>query len=117
MHDAFEQFGAFTQDAVDNKALLAKGGKLTMPVLAIGAEKSFGAGQADVMRFVATNVDRGIVPDSGHWIMEENPQATVKTGHGVSCQMRSLTSGLADTLQVGENDNSGTKQRTVPDDR
>ena len=25
MHDAFEQFGAFSQDAIDNKALLAKG--------------------------------------------------------------------------------------------
>jgi hypothetical protein len=34
MHDAFEQFGAFSQDAVDNKALLAKGGKISMPVLA-----------------------------------------------------------------------------------
>ena len=78
MHDAFEQFGAFSQDAVDNKELLAKVGKLSMPVLAIGAEKSFGPGMADVMRFVATNVTVGIVPDSGHWIMEENPQATVK---------------------------------------
>ena len=76
MHDAFEQFGAFNQDAVDNKALLAKGGKLTMPVLAVGAEKSFGAAQADTLRFVATNVTTGIVPGSGHWIMEENPQAT-----------------------------------------
>src|SRR5258708_26769587 len=38
MHDAFEQFGAFTQDAIDNKALLATYGKLTMPVLAFGAE-------------------------------------------------------------------------------
>ena len=38
MHDAFEQFGAFNQDAIDNKALLANGGKLTIPVLAIGAE-------------------------------------------------------------------------------
>src|ERR1700720_3558879 len=35
MHDAFEQFGAFSQDAADNKALLAKGGKITMPVFAI----------------------------------------------------------------------------------
>jgi pimeloyl-ACP methyl ester carboxylesterase len=78
MHDAFEQFGAFSQDAVDNKALLAQGGKLTMPVLAIGAEKSFGAGMADELRFVASNVSGGIVPDSGHWIMEENPKATVK---------------------------------------
>lgn len=76
MHDAFEQFGAFNQDAVDNKALLAKGGKLTMPVLAVGAEKSFGTAQADTLRFVATNVTTGIVPGSGHWIMEENPQAT-----------------------------------------
>jgi len=78
MHDAFEQFGAFSQDAIDNKALLAQGGKLTMPVLAIGAEKSFGSGMADELRFVASNVSGGIVPDSGHWIMEENPQATIK---------------------------------------
>jgi len=78
MHDAFEQFAAFNQDAEDNKALLAKGGKITMPVFAIGAEKSFGSAMADDLHFVATNVTGGIVPASGHWIMEENPQATVK---------------------------------------
>src|SRR5712664_2642705 len=78
MHDAFEQFGAFSQDAIDNKALLAQGGKITMPVFAVGAEKSFGTAMADDLRFVATNVTGGIVPNSGHWIMEENPQATVK---------------------------------------
>jgi pimeloyl-ACP methyl ester carboxylesterase len=78
MHDAFEQFGAFSQDAVDNKALLASGGKIAMPILAIGAEKSFGAAQADDLRFVASNVTGGIVPNSGHWIMDENPQATIK---------------------------------------
>jgi len=76
MHDAFEQFGAFNQDAIDNKALLAKGGKLTMPVLALGGEKSFGTAQADTLHFVATNVTAGIVPGSGHWIMDENPKAT-----------------------------------------
>ena len=76
MHDAFEQFGAFNQDAIDNKALLAKSGKLTMPVLALGGEKSFGTAQADTLRFVATNVTMGIVPGSGHWIMDENPKAT-----------------------------------------
>ncbi len=76
MHDAFEQFGAFNQDAIDNKALLAKGGKLPMPVLALGGEKSFGAAQADTLRFVATNVTMGIVLGSGHWIMDENPKAT-----------------------------------------
>jgi pimeloyl-ACP methyl ester carboxylesterase len=58
--------------------LLAKNGKITMPVLAIGAEKSFGTAQADDLRFVASNVNGGIVPNSGHWIMEENPQATIE---------------------------------------
>ena len=58
--------------------MLAKAGKLTMPVFAIGAEKSFGKGEADDLRFVASNVTMGIVPNSGHWIMEENPQATIK---------------------------------------
>jgi pimeloyl-ACP methyl ester carboxylesterase len=79
MHDAFEQFAAFNQDARDNQELLANGGKLKMPVLAIGAEKSFGKAQADDLNFVASNVSGGIVPNSGHWIMEENPQATVKS--------------------------------------
>ena len=77
MHDAFEQFGAFTQDAADNKALLASTGKISMPVLAVGGEKSFGTAMADDMRFVASDVTVGIVPASGHWIMEENPQATI----------------------------------------
>jgi pimeloyl-ACP methyl ester carboxylesterase len=78
MHDAFEQFGAFGQDALDNKAFLASAGKLTIPVLALGAEKSFGLGMAADLRFVAANVTSGIVPGSGHWIMEENPQATIQ---------------------------------------
>jgi pimeloyl-ACP methyl ester carboxylesterase len=76
MHDAFEQFGAFNQDAVDNKALLATDGKLAMPVLALGGEKSIGTGEAEILRVVATNVTMGIVPGSGHWIMDENPKAT-----------------------------------------
>lgn len=78
MHDAFEQFGAFGQDAIDNKAFLASSGKLKLPILALGAEKSFGAGMAENVRFVASNVTGGIIPDSGHWIMEENPQATIR---------------------------------------
>jgi len=76
MHDAFEQFAAFNQDAIDNKTLLAEKGKLMMPVLALGGDKSFGTAEADVLRVVATNVTMGIVSESGHWIMDENPQAT-----------------------------------------
>jgi pimeloyl-ACP methyl ester carboxylesterase len=53
-----------------------------MPVLAVGGEKSFGPMMAAVMRAAADNVEEGIVPDSGHWIMEENPQATVRLVRG-----------------------------------
>jgi pimeloyl-ACP methyl ester carboxylesterase len=76
MHSAFNQFAAFTQDAIDNKAFVAKG-KLTMPVLAIGADKSFGAGMADELRFVATDVTSVVIANSGHWLMEEQPAATI----------------------------------------
>jgi pimeloyl-ACP methyl ester carboxylesterase len=76
MHSAFNQFAAFQQDAIDNKAFVAKG-KLTMPVLAIGADKSFGTAQADDLRFVATDVTGLVIPDSGHWLMEEQPAATI----------------------------------------
>ena len=76
MHSAFNQFAAFTQDAIDNKALVAKG-KLAMPVLAIGAEKSFGAAMADELHHVATDVTSAVIPNSGHWLMEEQPAATI----------------------------------------
>lgn len=76
MHSAFEQFAAFHQDAIDNKTLAAKG-KLTMKVLAIGADRSFGTAMADDLRFVASDVTGGVIPNSGHWLMEEQPAAMV----------------------------------------
>jgi pimeloyl-ACP methyl ester carboxylesterase len=76
MHSAFEQFAAFAQDAIDNQAFSAKG-KLALPVLAIGADKSFGTAMADDLRFVAANVTGHVVANSGHWLMEEQPAATI----------------------------------------
>ena len=77
MHDSFEQFHAFPQDGIDNRALLAKG-KLHMPVLALGAEKSYALVMKTDLDQVATNVKPGVVPDSGHWVMEENPSAVTR---------------------------------------
>jgi pimeloyl-ACP methyl ester carboxylesterase len=77
MHSGFSQFAAFDQDAVDNHEFLTRG-RLKMPVLAVGGEKSFGPMMATVMRSAADDVTEGIVPDSGHWIMEENPRATIR---------------------------------------
>jgi pimeloyl-ACP methyl ester carboxylesterase len=76
MHAAFEQFKAFDQDAIDDQALLAKG-KLAIPVLAIGVEKSYGPMIATIMRDVATNVSAQIIPNASHWLMEEQPGPTV----------------------------------------
>ncbi|MBO9537748.1 alpha/beta hydrolase [Herbaspirillum sp.] len=76
MHSGFEQFHAFDQDAVDNKAYLAKG-PLPMPVLAVGGEKSFGTTMETVARAAANNVQGAVVPNSGHWLMEEQPEATI----------------------------------------
>ena len=76
IHDAFSQFAAFRQDGVDNRAFLAEG-KLTIPVLAIGGEKSFGAGFADEIRAAASNVEGLSIANSGHWLMEEQPDAVM----------------------------------------
>ena len=76
MHSAFNQFAAFAQDTIDNKAFATKS-KLTMPVLAIGAAKSFGAAMADDLRFVATDVTPVVIANSGHWLIEEQPAATI----------------------------------------
>ena len=75
MHAGFEHFKAFSQDAEDNKVFART--KLTMPVLAVGGGKSFGATEAVVMRNVAVNVREAVVPNSGHWLMEESPTYTV----------------------------------------
>ncbi len=75
MHSAFAQFLAIPQDAQDNLASIAN--KLDMPVLAIGGAKSFGANEAIVMRNAANKVTELVVPDAGHWLMEEQPEATI----------------------------------------
>ena len=75
MRAAFAQFTSIRQDAEDNKVAMAA--KLGMPVLAIGGEKSFGANEAAVMRNAATDVTELVVPNAGHWLMEEATSATI----------------------------------------
>src|SRR6266550_311767 len=78
IHDAFSgQFAAFSQDAEDNKALLAKVGPLQMPVLAIGGDHSYGLGLARELSGVASNVRGEAIVNSGHWIMEEQPRQAI----------------------------------------
>lgn len=76
MHAAFAQFRSIRQDAKDNEAAMKT--RLTIPVLAIGGEKSFGANEAIVMRNAADNVTELVVPGAGHWLMEEAPGPTIQ---------------------------------------
>jgi pimeloyl-ACP methyl ester carboxylesterase len=77
IHDAFSgQFAAFAQDAIDNQKLAGKG-KLKLPVLAIGGDHSYGAQLATEIGFVATNVRSAVINNSGHWIMEEQPEQAI----------------------------------------
>lgn len=71
------QFAAFAQDAIDNQKLLAEKGKLAMPVLAIGGDHSYGAYLATEIGFAASNVQTGVITNSGHWIMEEQPEQAI----------------------------------------
>ena len=81
----YRTFGAFRAmlsyyrtlpvDAADNADVLRRNGKLRMPVLALGGDKSFGRGMEPVesLRRVATDVRGGVLPDCGHWLAEEQP--------------------------------------------
>lgn len=76
MRAAFAQFRSIRQDAVDNEASMKT--RLTMPVLAVGGEKSFGNNEAIVMRNAADTVTEVVVPGAGHWLMEEAPAQTIR---------------------------------------
>jgi pimeloyl-ACP methyl ester carboxylesterase len=78
IHNAFSgQFAAFAEDAVDNQRLLADQGKLTIPVLAIGGDHSYGLALATEIGFAVTDVHAAVITDSGHWIMEEQPDQAI----------------------------------------
>src|SRR4051812_6473768 len=51
--------------------------KLTMPVLAMGGEKANGDALGKQAKLVATNVETLVLPNTGHWVMEERPLETM----------------------------------------
>jgi pimeloyl-ACP methyl ester carboxylesterase len=76
MRAGFELYRAFDRDAEDNRSVLQRNRKLTVPVLAVGgATSTSGPLVEEMMREVAEDVGGCRVPGTGHWIAEENPQA------------------------------------------
>ncbi len=75
MRAAWEYFVSFPQAAKDFARLSQT--KLTIPVLSIGGEKANGAALAQQVQVVANNARSVTLPNTGHWVMEESPQATM----------------------------------------
>ena len=74
MRAAWMYFASWPQLAKDFAQLSQT--KLTMPVLSIGGEKSLGNELGAQMKLVAENPIVIVLPNTGHWILEEKPKET-----------------------------------------
>jgi pimeloyl-ACP methyl ester carboxylesterase len=74
MKAGWAYFVSFNQAAKDFAELART--PLTMPVLAIGGEKSLGEVLGAQMKTVARDVKVIVLKNTGHWILEENPKET-----------------------------------------
>ena len=74
MRAAWTYFASWPQLAKDFAQLSQT--KLRMPVLSIGGEKSLGNELGAQMKLVADNVTVIVLPNTGHWILEEKPKET-----------------------------------------
>lgn len=72
MRAGFAYYRAFTADAQYNRETFK--GKLKIPVLALGGDRSLGALQFQGMQAVAENIRGEAIPDCGHFIPEEQPE-------------------------------------------
>jgi len=75
MRAGWAYFAAWQQTAKDF-AELAKT-KLPMPVLSIAGEKASAATLNAQMKLVASSVTVVVLPDTGHWVLEERPKETI----------------------------------------
>lgn len=75
MRAGWAYFATWPQTAKDFEQLAQT--RLTMPVLAIGGEKSLGDVLGQQMRLVASDVTVVVLRNTGHWILEERPQETM----------------------------------------
>jgi pimeloyl-ACP methyl ester carboxylesterase len=75
MRAGFEYFRAFSQDADDFIRFAET--PLPMPVLVLTGEKASGKFLIEQAELVATNVKGVVVPNVGHWLMEESPDQVI----------------------------------------
>ena len=68
---SFGFYRAFDTTVAQNEQ--RKSRPLTMPVLAIGGEASYGEHVAEATKLVADDVQSVVIPGTGHWVAEEAP--------------------------------------------
>jgi len=74
MRAGWAYFVSFAQAAKDFAQFAQT--QLTMPVLAIGGEKSLGEMLGQQMKLVAPDLTVVVLKDTGHWLLEERPKET-----------------------------------------
>ena len=81
MRAGFDLYRAFAQDAVDIRSALEQDGKLTVPCLGMYGKASLAHACAveEIGHELADHVTVDGIPDSGHWIAEENPEEMVRS--------------------------------------
>jgi len=75
MRAAWAYFASWPQLAKDFAQLSQT--KLTMPVLSIGGDKSLGKELGEQAKLVATNATVIVLPNTGHWILDERSKETI----------------------------------------
>jgi len=76
MRAGWAYFVSFQQAAKDFEELSRT--RLTMPVLSIGGAKANGKALAEQTKIVAVDATNVVLENTGHWVMEENPQGTME---------------------------------------
>jgi pimeloyl-ACP methyl ester carboxylesterase len=74
MRSGWAYFVSFGQAAKDFAQVSQT--KLSMPALAIGGEKANGEVLGQQIRAVASDAKVGVLKNTGHWVLEENPKGT-----------------------------------------
>lgn len=76
MRAGFELYRSFAQDIADNRAWQKEQGPLKMPLLALaGAGGRYATRIGPMLEEMAQSVSVTVVPNAGHWLAEENPEA------------------------------------------
>lgn len=76
MRAGFELYRSFAQDIADNRAWQKEQGPLKMPLLALaGAGGRYATRIGPMLEEMAQSVSVNVIPNAGHWLAEENPEA------------------------------------------